>query len=114
MKIHNERKQRRGATTWLLALIIPLASAVASWFWSDATVSARNCQTGAASEGVANAGLFLLVLVLAGPVAVGWQARRSRPILSPLIAPMFASFFLSVLVVFMARQFWWYQHNCYT
>jgi hypothetical protein len=114
VKIHTKWRPSPGATTWLLTLLIPLISAVAGWFWSDLTVSARNCQTGAAGEGVANAGLFLLVLVLAGPIAVAWQARRSRPIVSRLVAPLFASFFLSVLVVFMALQFWWLQHNCYT
>jgi glucan phosphoethanolaminetransferase (alkaline phosphatase superfamily) len=114
VRIQRTQRPSPGATTWLLALLIPAAAAVAVWFWSDLTISARSCQTGTAGEGVASAGLFLLVLVLAGPIAVAWQARRSRPIVSRLVAPLFVSFVVSIVVVLIALQLWWYQHNCYT
>jgi hypothetical protein len=114
VNIHNKWTHRSSVTTWVLAVLIPLVSAVAGWFWSDATVSARNCQTGASGEGVANAGIFLLVLVLAGPIAVCWHATRTRQSLPRILAPTFTSLLLSVVLVFMALQLWWYQHNCYT
>ncbi len=100
--------------TWLLVIVLPVVAGVAGWFWSGATVSVRSCLTGEGGEGVAHAGLLLFVLVLAGPIAVAWRERHARPAARRLAAPILACFLLSVFLVFIGLQLWWYHHNCYT
>ena len=108
------QRQRSELGTWLLAIVLPAIAGVAGWFWSAATVSARSCMTGEGGEGVGHAGVLLFVLVLASPVAIATRERHGRPAIRRLALPLLVSFALSVVLVFMGLQLWWYLHNCYT
>ena len=99
---------------WLRVLVFPVVAGVGGWFSAEITVSAHSCLTGEGGEGVAHADFLVLGLILAGPIAIAWRERHSRPVARRVAAPAVACLFLSVVLVFMGAQLWWYHHNCYT
>jgi MYXO-CTERM domain-containing protein len=98
--------------SWTLALIVPILASVAAWVWMSATISEQACATGQPAAGPGVAGLVLLVL--AGPIAIGWQAWRARASLARTVVAIVASTTLAVPLILLTLDVCWVSHGCYT
>jgi hypothetical protein len=95
----------------VLTLAIPLLAAALTWVWIDATSSVEACASGG---GVHGPGLWgSLALILAGPIAVGIQARHARPSWSDFVGSVIVCGVVAAFLVYLAGQLWWITHHCY-
>jgi hypothetical protein len=109
--VHGRNRQSTLAT-WGLAVVLPILAGAAAWLVAAATVSSEACSTG--SGGSVTELMGLAGLVLTAPAAIIWHARRARPLLPRIVAPVLISILLALPLVFLGAQVWWSGHNCYT
>lgn len=107
----DRRERPSSLITWALAVVVPILAGAAAWLLSDATVSASACAGRGGGAGGAELA-ELVLLVLAGPGATAWRARRA--ITGRSMFPVVLSLFLSLITVYMGLQLWWIGHNCMT
>jgi len=90
---------------------LPLAAGAAGWLWSAISIPADRCHTGDGHSSVI--ALVLLGLIVFAPaLGVAWQARHTQPVLLRILAPAL-TLLLSIVLVLIGTQAWWYGHDCY-
>lgn len=107
----NSRQHIRVAVSWILALAIPM---LVAWVWMSSTLT-QACATGGGGWGSwsspGRAGLVLLVC--AGPIAIGWLTWRASASWARTVVAVIASALIAGPLILLTLDVCWVVNGCY-